>query len=72
MVIDDDDVDGGSSRDELERIVFNKEILTAAIETTQGQETCRDRVNLMTPLHAETLLQGLQDFRDHMFAGSRR
>ena len=72
MVIDDDYVHGGSSSDEVERIVFNREIPTAAIETTEGQETCRDSVNLMTPLRAETLLQGLQDFRDHMFAGSTR
>ena len=72
MVIDDDDLDGSSGSDEADRIIFNREIPTAAIETTEGQETCRDSVNLVTPLHAETLQQGLQDFRDHMFAGSRR
>ncbi|CAB1114899.1 unnamed protein product [Ectocarpus sp. CCAP 1310/34] len=72
MVIDDDYVHGGSSSDGVERIVFNREIPTAAIETTEGQKTCRDSANLMTPLRAEALLQGLQDFRDHMFAGSTR
>ncbi|CAN0503704.1 unnamed protein product, partial [Ectocarpus sp. 12 AP-2014] len=72
VIDDNDDVHGGSGSDEVERIVFDREIPTAAIETTEGQETCRESVNLMTPLRAETLLQGLQDLRDHIFAGSTR
>ncbi|CAB1106336.1 unnamed protein product [Ectocarpus sp. CCAP 1310/34] len=71
MVIDDDYVHGGSSSDEVERITFNREIPTAAISDNRRPRNVQS-VNLMTPLRAETLLKGLQDFRDHMFAGSTR
>ena len=58
--------------DTTDRVVFNRAIPTVAMDTEDGQERCRGSVDFITDLRAETLIQGLHDFQQHMFVGRMR